>query len=693
VARSIKITADTSQLKKSITDLSKVLNKDMGRSKIELFSADTKKFLRTEAITNVENIKRKIDGMKTSTAGWLKNLQGVVKGSKEELTLKMKILSTSKAIVDAEKDQQEAIKLKDSLQQSAFSKQFQRMSGLTTIMDKIKGLGEGGGGMMGMAGGLLGMGSIAALAYGGSRVYAGRQTWKEGVQDRLSLQARTGTDQLEPQNARRMEEAGMDAQSMRAARLQAMDVFGAAGANEKSVVQRAGFERAHGIEQGTMTGIGAALRPSMGGAQANATVMKLQASLIASGIKDAIGPYLETAASMLTDLNEKGFTMDDSVLALFNQMTKTGMGEGRIKQLSMGVDQSIRGSTGESNAFFQSVFNKAGIGGGTIGGAQAAMRMGGLFGVDLSKYKGMSPNDKKMFESMGIGGTNSMQKVSGAILGQMDNLFKGQKGPQNRLSRLRYIMSTGMAKDEGQASEVEGLLRRAQKATPAEQKKIMARLNDIKDENKDPNLSELKKINSSTAGIYDVLQKTSKTQLDQLGEVTGGVFNDMDKLLTSIDGAILAIAKFFTGYKTPEEEKADQKEYETEATQKAEATKKRLLAPGGQLMSGEEQSLKDLPYDEKVALYSEKQKGFFRNTQYENVLNSGVLDAGEQGAKWQDKRKARGQSTEIVSHNHQKRMADSLDKIAKNTNVTARNTKNSGASLPAASSSTSGTGQ
>jgi len=328
------------------------------------------------------------------------------------------------------------------------------------------------------------------------------------------------------------------------------------------------------------------------------------------------------------------------------------------------------------------------------------MRMGGLFGVDLSKYKGMSPNDKKMFESMGIGGTNSMQKVSGAILSQMDNLFKGQKGPQNRLSRLRYIMSTGMAKDEGQASEVEGLLRRAQKATPAEQKKIMQRLNDIKDENKDPSLAELKKINSSTAGIYDVLQKTNKTQLDQLGEVTGGVFNDMDKLLTSIDGAILAIAKFFTGYKTPEEEKADQKQYEQESVQKAEQIKKRLISGQG-LMVGEEQSLKDLPYEEKIALYrevkakadSEKQKGFFRNTQYENILQSGVLEAGEMGAKWQDKRKAKGLSTEIIDHNHQKKIADSLDKIAKNTGSTARNTKNSGMGLPASTAGTTGTGQ
>ena len=109
---------------------------------------------------------------------------------------------------------------------------------------------------MGMAGGMLGAGALAGLAYGGSRLYAGRQTWKEGVQDRLALQGR-GETNLEPQDPGRMNRAGMDAQSMRAARLQSMDVFGRGGATEKSVVQRAGFERRIGIEQGTMTGIGA----------------------------------------------------------------------------------------------------------------------------------------------------------------------------------------------------------------------------------------------------------------------------------------------------------------------------------------------------------------------------------------------------------------------------------------------------
>ena len=673
-----------------------MVNKDLGKSKIELFTPDTKKFLRSEAVAYANNLKKKIDGIKQSTLDHQKALKGVVAGSQEELKIKNKILKASKEIVDSEREHQDVIAATANLQQSAFQKQFTKMSGLSTLMKGLKGIGGEGGGAMGMMGGMLGAGALAALAYGGSRVMAGRDTWKQGVSDRLSLMGR-GENNLEPQNVGAMTRAGLDAQSMRSARLQSLDVFGAAGSTESAVTQRAGFERAHGIESGTMTGIGAALRPSMGGAQANNTIMKLQASLIASGIKDAIGPYLETTASMLTELNEKGFTMDDSVLSLFNSMAKTGMGEGRIKQLSMGADQAIRGSSGEANAFFQSAFNKAGIGGGSIGGAQAAMRMGGLFGTDLSKYKGMSGSDKKMFQSLGIGGPNQMQKVSGAILGQMDQIFKGQKGPQNRLSRLRYIMSTGMAKDEGQAAEVEGLLKRAKTATPEEQKKIMTQLNNIQDENKDPSLAQLKTINSSTAGIYDVLQKTQKTQLDQLGEVTGGVFNDMDKLLVSIDGAILAIAKTLTGYETPEEQKAAQTDFEKKSQDYAEGIKKQAMQ--GQLM-GDSSSLKDLPMDEQAQLYremktkadAESQKSFWsQNKTYQNVLDSGNLDAGKRQADWEDKRKSQGKDTHIITQ-HERQSLEIQKQIAKNTKDTHSAVKNVGGA-PASTPNTSGSGQ
>ena len=146
MARSIRITADVTALRKSIIDISKMINKDLGKSKIELFKPETKKFLQSEATQLVSNLKRKIDGIKESTQGHLKALQGVVKGSEEEYRIKMKILKASKAIVDAEQDQQEAIRTTTSLQQSAFQKQFMKMSGLSSIMEKMKGFsGEGGG--------------------------------------------------------------------------------------------------------------------------------------------------------------------------------------------------------------------------------------------------------------------------------------------------------------------------------------------------------------------------------------------------------------------------------------------------------------------------------------------------------------------------------------------------------------------
>ena len=95
--------------------------------------------------------------------------------------------------------------------------------------------------------------------------------------------------------------------------------------------------------------------------------------------------------------------------------------------------------------------------------------------------------------------------------------------------------------------------------------------------------------------------------------------------------------------------------------------------------------------ENKKKLTRETKRAFFRNRNYENVLSSGVLDAGEQGAKWQDKRKAKGLSTEFTRP-HLKKIADHLEKVVKNTGSTAKNTKNSGATLPAETSSTSGTG-
>jgi len=701
MSRQIKISGDTSELRKSILELSKLVNKDLGKSKIELFTPDTKKFLRTEASSAMESIKKQIDSIKTSTKQHQQALNEVVKGSKEELKIREKILKAQQHISKLEKDRSKVSEMAEQVTQPGFMKQFGKFSGLSAILKGAKGIG--GMGMMGGAGALLGMGGAALAGYGISRIMSARQTYGEGIDNRLMLRGRGVTD-LAPTDTQGMLGAGLNSLSLRQARLRDMDVFGRSGATQKAVIQRAQFERNFGIEEGTMSGIGAGLRRSMGGGGASQTVMKLQASLIASGITDAIGPYLETAASMLTELNERGFTMDDSVTSLFNSMLKLGMGEGRIQQLAMGADQGIRGATGESNAFFQSVFNKAGIGGGTIGGAQAAMRMGGLFGVDLDKYKAMSGVDRKMFEQMGIGGGGHMQNVAQATLGTLDQLFGSDKeiskqqaskdrnvresGNLKRMSRLRYVMQAFGLKDEGQASETEGLLRKASTASPEERKKIMQQIKNLKEDT--PELQNLKAINKSNDGIYNILKNQQTTTEDAIGEATAEAFNTANKFLASIDGAILAVAKFLTGYQTPAER---QQEIQDDIKSQQESTKKRasnFLSMGGGYLGSKEDLAMGLDYEEGMALTKEiqkraageKDKGFFtKNRSYERELESGKLDPYIKGLKALEGRAGKGDQAAI-------KQLEALNEIAFTNRTIARHSKEKGTLKPGSSSTT-----
>lgn len=668
MSRQLKISGDTSELRKSLIDISRMVKQDLGKSKIELFSPETKKMLRGEVATQAEAIKKQIDKIRESTQKHAEAQKNVLKGSKEELKIREKILKAHQHMAKLAGDQAKMEGFGEQLGGGkGFLSTFKKQMGKLPILNKLSGLGgmsaAGIGGLM--AGGAI----LGAGAYGVSRLMAARETYGEGVDTRVKLRGR-GISDFNPTDTAGMYSAGLNSLSLRQARLRDLDVFGASGATQKSVIQRAQFERNFGVEEGTLSGIAGGFRSSMGGAQANQTLMKLQASLIASGISDAIGPYLETAAAMLTELNERGFTMDESVMSLFNSMAKMGMGEGRIQQLAMGVDSGIRGASGEANAFFQNVFNKQGIGGGTIGGAQAAMRMGGLFGADLSKYKAMGGTDRKALQMLGIGGADHMQRVATGTLGTLDQLFgseadikkqMGSKDPRTaqggalkRLSRLRYMMSAFGLKDEGQAAEVEGLLKKAKNASPEEQKKIMRKVQDIKEST--PELENLKKINQSNEGIYQLLQNEKKTIEDAIGEATSGAFNTMNALLNSIDKAILAIAKFLTGYETPEEQAAKVKQEQADLATKGQEAAARALKGFGNVSSEDMSAIKNgLTYEQGVEFTKKlKQKvdlegdGFMANTSYKKLYESDAVSGYRRGIEGAERRRLReGRSSQF----------------------------------------------
>lgn len=540
----IKISADTSSIKKSILELSKDV-KDLGKSKVAIFDKEQQKFLKDEATSHMEALKQKIDANNKSILTSTKLLNKEGRTLQDNLKTRQRISNMMKKQVEYQKEMQK-------LQTVIPSK--------PGIMGRTKGAISGIPGIGGTLSKMAGPMGIAAMlaGFGVSRARKAYSTFEGGIQDRVALRGRQVGD-LNLNNPEEAAKAGLDPFSMRRARLQSMDIFGRAGSTQKAVTQRAAFERNFGIQRGTLAQAGQGMRQSLGGAGAEKAMMTMQAGLIASGITDEIGPFLETAAGMLTQINEKGITFNDSAMAfLADVASRPGVAAERVGRFATGIDSAIRGSSGESNAFFQQVFSNAGIGGGTLGGIQAAIRSGGFFGANTEADALLSASDKAMFKRTGIGGQN-MKSIAGGTLNQLDQLFGNEQTnaqlPQEqkdakRLQRLDFVRRTFGLKSEVEAGNVEELLKSAQagKITKEEFKKKFENI-----QQGDTELGNLRKINKSAEGQIEILKSIHKSILDTAGEDLAPIFSGIDRTMMKLDATLSAIMGFF-GIKTVQEQ-------------------------------------------------------------------------------------------------------------------------------------------
>ena len=558
----IKIDGDVSGLKKSILDITKDV-KALGKSKIALFDKDQKDFLSKEAKSHIAGITKELDKNKKEIAGALKLQKQQTKSVAEEVRKREKVTKLVQKQVELQKELQQMQKASSTLSGSGGG-----MGGGGGFMGKMRGL-KGMGGMMGGLSRMAHPLGIAA-AVGGFGISRGVKVggvFKEGMSDRMALRGR-GVGDMDLEDRERATGAGLNSQTMRRARLSSMDVFGEKGSTQAAVTQRAEVERNFGIESGTLRGLGGQMRGQMGGEGADKAVMTIQAGLIASGITDEIGPYLETAANMLTALNENGFSFNDSAMAVLNNLTREGVAAERAGKMIGGVDKSIRGSSGEANAFFQEVFRGAGVGGNTVGSLQAGIRSGGLFGADLDKSN-LSSTDRAAFGEMGIGGRTG-QKVAASTINKLDQMFgtdsdidkllngsdsEQQAGATRRLQRNNFIMNTFGLDNEVQGAEVNKMLK--EMADPDTSKKRQKELKDKIKNMSDGNseLGNLKLINKSTAGSWDVLKNLHRSIQDELGGKVAPALMSIDKTLMKIDMALSAMLNFL-GIETPQEKLA-----------------------------------------------------------------------------------------------------------------------------------------
>lgn len=506
----LKISADTSEVRKSLLELSKVAKRDLGKSDINLFSKETQKLLKGEAKKAMEDLDKSAKRLRQRIDKQAESLKKTVKGTKEYNVEMSKLLRLSERLYRTEKQRGDFTRISQKGMGASVPKGLGGMMGRMG-MGKLGGMMTGGAAMLGGPLGILLALLMGGGLFAGGRMKQGFGMFEQGAGTRMALRGRGVRDFGLTRGQRgAAAEAGLDLNTLMQQRMGAMEAFGRQGAGTQQVIQRSKFERAFGLETGTFSRFGGQFRQVLGGGRANEATMKLQASLIASGIDDAIGPYLETASNLLLSINENGLTNNAEILGALSTLIKeTGEAPEVIARQLRGIDSTLRASVGERNAFAQVAFAQAGIGGRTIGGTQAAIRSGGLFGADLS---GLTPEQRQTLNSIGIGKAGFRQR-SRAMLDQFKSLgfnFGPGASAADLVQSGRGAMGFLGAENEVQGIRMLELLQQGAKGQD-----VTKQLEEIQ---KDPQLKNLENINTSVEGQLDILKNINNTIKTEMGE-------------------------------------------------------------------------------------------------------------------------------------------------------------------------------
>lgn len=402
----IRFDGDGKPIKKVIKDIRKDMD-SLGKGKVKpsIFSAQEQAFLKREMTPILTKMKKEFKEINSAMAELLQDSKALGVSEAEQLKIQKALKDVYRERARLAKD----IKVTEDMTGGAESS------------------GAGGGTMAVLMKALKQIPVAGALAAGGYAVMKGMEAnslYKQGVGSRISLQGLGVSDDVMA-SPTTLANAGLTENEMLQQRLRSTSLLGKAGGSEKSVLQRAEFERARGLDAGTMGGIAGSLRSTMGGRGADQAQMKLQASIFASGIEEALGPYLDSATSLLSDINSNGLMQTNDLIRIFGEMS--GKGTRTPEQIAASfrdVNSAMQGATGENSAFFQTAFAKAGIGGNTIGGANLALQ-GGLFGPSRAKLKEQGLSDALLDKLEADGHFKSPQEKAQAVLDQFKSMAGG----------------------------------------------------------------------------------------------------------------------------------------------------------------------------------------------------------------------------------------------------------------------------
>jgi hypothetical protein len=532
MSSSLKISADTSEVKKSILDLGKQLQGLNKGSKFQVFSNDDKKFIKSELNKEMALMKQKLQQNRAEIGKLVEAQDGLVSGSKEELENRKKILDAYKT-------------------QAKLAKQL----GKTQSMGKSGGdLDKGAGGLlnglMNFAKMIPGLAAAATIGYAVTKGMAANDQYVKGAPNRNKLKG-LGVDEDSFGSADQLGRVGLSEQDMIQRRVDATSQLGRSGTSNETEMKKAGFERAYGLEGGTMTGIATQMRGQKGGEGATDAQMKLQASVMAAGIEDAIGPYLESAVQLLTSINENGTANTDEITALMAQLTKDGHRTPEQLSKTFGdINNGVKGASGESSAFLQQAFARAGIGGGTIGGTKYSMSSGGIMGMDRGALEKRGYN-KDLLDNMDTSGMFSgAGKRTGAILDMMKQ--SGGMKPGDKISGIKdtdkmvgmgNLANNVLGTKGDQGFDALMLMEKVQNKEMTK-KQFDEKMKKMQDSN-DPAAVRLDKINNTLSGQTEILRTINTNLMESLGKeavVAGNAITKTDNEgiqgVTNVAGAV-----------------------------------------------------------------------------------------------------------------------------------------------------------
>lgn len=312
--------------------------------------------------------------------------------------------------------------------------------------------------------------------------------------------------------------------------------------------------RGMGISPGEIISGGNQLRQTGGTDAASKQMAMILDKAITSGMdKSQASMYLASAVGLLSELNQSGVTNSSALLATMAGLVgnKNMSPEMAAKSIG-GLSSAISGSSGESNAFFQSAAARAGLGGGTIMGSQFAVRQG-LAGVDTGAMNGMvgdtamGRTGMSAMKGMGLGSSDFSQKFAGSILGELKQRFD-TSSPEGAQSAMGFTNQMFGGKTAADATKTWALLEKISKSGTSglgdEDKKLLSSLSqDPESAWRDKTLTAMEK----TALYTEQVAAWSSNAQVELGKASSPIFNTLTEVLTKLDTHLAGSVGSVTG--------------------------------------------------------------------------------------------------------------------------------------------------